>query len=161
MRNREPAVIESRACPCGCRMACLTRSRESGCDVIRIGCAGVVGFVTRVAIRRNGCVVAPNVATRARDGGVRTGQWERGFAVIESGRLPGCCVVADLARCRESRGHVVRIRGAVEILHVARRTGGAQARENIVHVATGTGDRGMGTGQRERRVVVIEDRSSP
>ena len=64
-------------------------------------------------------VVAIHMALRALHAGVCPGQWESGCGVVECRARPVGCGVALLAGLRESRLHMVRIGGAVEILYVA------------------------------------------
>jgi len=80
----------------------------------------VVGLVATDAGGRRDVVVVVDVAVRAlaRRHGMRAGQREPGGRVVKRCRLPCRCVVARLASLRESAAHVVRIRGALEILQV-------------------------------------------
>jgi len=64
-------------------------------------------------------VVAIHMALRALHTAVCTCQGEPRGRVIEGGGRPGSRRVALLAGLRESRLHMVRIGGAVEILYVA------------------------------------------
>ena len=81
--------------------------------------------------------------------------------MVEGRWLPGHRRMAEYAAVGERCRNVVRTRGSVEIFDVAsvaiRRCPG----EDIVHVAREAGCRDVGAGQRERRLVVIEERSTP
>ena len=87
--------------------------------MVWIGCALVIGFVTRIAIGGHGRVVVIHVAIRARCCSVRSGQWERSVVVVEGGLGPGGRAVTQLALLRESRSHVIGIGGPVEIGQMA------------------------------------------
>ncbi len=63
----ELIVGKGRACPRGCRMARCTRGWERCGQVVWIRDAGVVGFVTRIAISRRAGIPASHVTVRARD----------------------------------------------------------------------------------------------
>lgn len=63
--RREPRVIEGRIQPVRCAVARITRRREPGCLVVRVGCAVVVIDVARVAVGRQRRVVVVHVAHRA------------------------------------------------------------------------------------------------
>ena len=99
-------------------MASLAGGGEARGNVIRIRCCHVKRFVTAVAIRRGGSEVVVDVAVRAGNTDVRARQGENGFVVVECGRLPGRSVVANLAGLRESRSHMIRIRGPIEVFNV-------------------------------------------
>lgn len=66
--------------------------------------------------------------------------------VIKSGRTPGRCGMASLARLRESRSNVVWTCGAGEVFLVAPITECWKRRVIPVHVACGAGDRHMSAG---------------
>ena len=85
------------------------------------GALEVLQVATHARIIRGGqVVVVVDVAVRAlaRRNGMRSGQREPGCRVVKRCRLPCSCVVAGFASLRESAAHVVRIRGALEILQV-------------------------------------------
>ena len=66
-----------------------------------------------------------------------SGQRESGLGVIKGRWLPGCGGVADFAGLRESAGHVIRIRGPLEIFEVARHASRAGQVVVVVDVAIG------------------------
>ena len=63
-------------------------------------------------------------------------------------------LVAAVARRREARGGVVRVRRAVVVGLVTAHAGGRRPLEDVVLVAHGAGDRGVHADQREEAVVV-------
>lgn len=94
--------------------------RESCRRVIRIIRVVVIRHVTGRARGGSQVVVVVHVTLRTGHGGMSAGQRKaRHGRVIEGSLQPRDGVVALLAGLRESRGHVIRIRGASEILQVA------------------------------------------
>jgi len=81
--------------------------------------------------------------------------------VIEGRSQPAGCVVASGTRRRKSCRRVVRIIGSRVIRLVARIAIRGQAGVVVVHVALSAGNLRVESGQRERRVVVIEARRNP
>jgi len=81
--------------------------------------------------------------------------------VIEGRSQPAGCVVASGTGCRKSCGRVVGIIGSRVIRLVARIAIRGQAGVVVVHVALSAGNLKVESGQRERRVVVIEARRNP
>lgn len=93
-------------------------------------------------------VVVVRVALSAGHGGVRTGEWERRCAVVESRRTPPACCVAESAICRKPRIYVTRTVRPTEVClvtGVARRRG---RRVVVVCMALRAGNRRMHAGQR-------------
>ena len=82
-------------------------------------------------------------------------------SVIKSRIQPGGGGVAGLARGRKSCRYVVGVGCSLVVLLMTPIAGGRQSGEIVVHVATGAGQRGVGAGQRERRVVVVKCRARP
>ncbi len=158
---REPCVIESSSLPACGGVASRAGRRETGRLMVRIGRARVIRFVTRIAIGRHGRVVVVHVAIGAGNSGVRPGQRERGVVVIEARRLPCSRVVAQIAGLRESRLHVIRTSGRIEIIQVAGRAGRIRQVVVAVDVALRALQIRMCPGQREAGGVVIECRSVP
>ena len=78
--------------------------------------------------------------------------------MIEGSGLPGRGVVADITGLCESAGHVVGIRGVLEVLEVARDASDAGQVVVVVDVAIGTGARrnGVCPGEREIDGGVVE-----
>ncbi len=107
-------------------------------------------------------VIAIHVALRALYRGVRSRQGEAGRRVIKGRIVPRSRRVALLAGGRESGLHVIRIGGAVEVLHVARAAIGRRSHKLTVDVALGAGHVDVPPGQREfRKGIVIEVRHIP
>ena len=106
----EPGVVEGCACPPRHHLvAGLARGRESGRYVVGIVRCLVLGFVTRVAVGWDRSVVVVHMATGTRDAGVRAYQRENCVVVVERGRLPRGCAVANIALLRKPCGDVIRI----------------------------------------------------
>ncbi len=116
------------------------------------GCTGQVVVVVNVAIR-----------TLTRRHGMRSRQHEAGAVVVEGRVEPRSCVVALVASLREIRGHVVRIRRALEILQVAGNAGRTVQRVVVVDVAVRASPRRnrMHAGQSESGRGVIKLPVSP
>jgi len=164
VRDREPSMIESSACPRRRSMASRARGRETRRRMVGIGGPVIVRLVTRVAIRRRSRKHVVNVATRTGNRGMRTGQRER-RAVMEcqAGSRPIGGGVADRAIGRKTCGHVVGIGRSREVglmTAIARRVGAGQA-VVVIDVALGALQRGVRTGQRKARAGVVERCSRP
>ena len=101
-RKRRVAVIKDRVGPDVCVVAHFASCGEPGRPVGRIGRAGVILLMTRVAQRAVQRVVVVDVAVSAdaRRYSVRSGQLEAGAGVVERTINPLRGVVADLARRR-------------------------------------------------------------
>jgi len=142
----------------------LTSRREAGMGDRRRGVVEV-GLVATDARRNRDVVVVVDVTigALARRHHMRTGKREARRGVIERCRLPSGGVVAGVASLRESAGNVVRIRGSLEILEVARYASVGGQVVVVVHVAVSASPRrhGMHAGQREIDGVVIEASRSP
>ena len=135
--------------------------RETCRDVVGIGCALEVRQVAAHACRGADRIVIVDVTIRALAGRhcVHSRQRESSRGVVERRLHPGAgAVVARLASLRETRGNVVRIRGALEILQVTSYAGRAAQGVVAVDVAIGALARGhcMHSGQREAGRGVIE-----
>ena len=102
-------------------MALGASLRESRTHVVRVGRPLEVLQVATDAsgICAGQVVVAIDVALRTLHARVSAGQGESCRGVIKGCVVPRSGGVALLAACREPRLYVVRIRCAVEILHVA------------------------------------------
>jgi len=114
-------VVKLRARPGRGVVALGARLREARLHVVRLRGALKVLQVTAHAgrIRAGEVVVAIHVALYALHGRVRTRQREARSRVIKRGAGPSRTVMALRAVLRESRTHVIGIRGALEILQVA------------------------------------------
>ena len=117
-------VIECRSRPGGRRVASLTGGREElGLRLVaRVRGVVVIGLVAADARDRQSRVVAVHVTVSAlaRRHCVRTRQRECRVGVVEGGVGPDSCVVAQLARGRESRRSMGGIGRARIILLMAR-----------------------------------------
>lgn len=119
MIHWEPCVIEGGAEPAGSCVTDGTSSRETSRHVIRIVRRLVVSLVAAETVGGNRGVVVVHMTAGACDRCVRAGQRETGVVVIETRRAPGCSAVAHLALLRETRGNMVRVVRAPEIIQVA------------------------------------------
>jgi hypothetical protein len=107
-------------------------------------------------------VVAVHVALRALHGRVRSRQRKARGRVIESRTVPRSRGVALLASGRETGLHVIGIRGALEILQVARTAIRRGTRKLTIDVTLRAGHIHVPAGQREFcKGVVIERRHIP
>lgn len=114
-RERRVVVIERRASPCRCGVACIASGRES--------CRGMGGIRRSVPIRLvaaiaggwQRCVVVIGVARRAGNGCVCARQRECRVVVIKGGWAPAARGVADGAIRREPRSNVIGVRGSSKI----------------------------------------------
>ena len=154
-RQREPCliVIESCRLPRGGRVADFAGGRNPGLNVIRIRGALKIRHVASRAdgVRRGQVVVVVHVATGAGDRYVRARERESGRIVIEGRRLPRDRRMARFAGSSEAAGHVIRVRGALKVQHVAgraRRIHAAQA-VVVVDVARSAGHGHVRPSQRE------------
>ena len=98
---------------------------------------------------------------RTRQANVRTGQRESSVVVIKGGVQPGNRRVTDGTIRREVRLHMVRIRGAVVVRHVAQVAGAAGQVVVVVHMALCALQVCVTVGQREAHGIVIETRRLP
>ena len=165
-RQREASarVIESGTGPVGGVVALCAGLRKAGLYVIRI-CGGVeIRLMAADAgrVRAGQIVVTVDVALRALQRRVRTGQRESRRGVVEGRSSPCRSRVALLAGRREARLDVVRIGGAIEVLHMARGAIGRRSDELPIDMALRTRHAHVRAGQREfRESVVIESRRIP
>ena len=86
---------------------------------------------------------------------------ERVVGCRQCGRNPRCRCVAGHARGGPSSRYMVWIGCSCEIRFVARIAVSRRAYEDVIYVAQSASDRSVCAGERERRVVVIEDRPGP
>jgi hypothetical protein len=159
--NREPRVIEHCSGPPIRVMARLTSSRKSSGNVIRIGCRRKDSLVARIAICRGASVLAANVTISASHIDMSASQRESRPIVIKVGGRPRGGAVAHLARLRKPSCYVVRIRCLREFRKVARRTQGAQSCIPAARMAALAGLAHVRASQREQRLGVIKDSTSP
>ena len=153
--EREPGavVVESCVQPGRRAVARVASLREVRGYVIRIRCALKVGQVASHAGRAIQVVVVVDVAvcTQTRWHRVQAGQREPGAVVVEGRVQPRRCAVARIASLGEVPRHVIRVRCALEIGHMAGNTGCAIQGVVVIHVAVDTLPRRhrVQTGQRE------------
>lgn len=150
-------MVEHRACPSGRVVADGTILRESGVHVVGIGGFLVVGQMARSARRRSAGVLSVDVALRARDAQVESGERELGQAVVHGRLIPTRGGVALFAVLRHAGGSVVRVLRSVVIVEVTRGAGRAQPGVGPTRMARGAGLSYVHAGQGESREgVVIE-----
>src|SRR6266550_3698908 len=142
-RQRETGsrVIEGRARPRRRVVALRAGLREAGLHVVRLRRALEIFQMTADAscIRAGQAVVAVHMALSALHRGMRSRQREPGCRMIKARVVPVRCGVALLASRRESGLDVIRIGGAVEVLHVARTTIRRCAHKLTINMALGAG----------------------
>ena len=94
--------------------------REACLRVVRVGRTVVVLGMASIARCRRTPRISRRMTRRTWDTGVRSGQREPDFAVIERRRAPSIRRVTKRAVHREARSLVIRIRSGVVVLRVAR-----------------------------------------
>lgn len=92
---------------------------------------------------------------------VRVAMVHREPCVIEGGAQPARSGVTSGARCWEAGRYVIRVVRALVVRLVTAVTVGRDRGVVVVHMAARACDRGVGSGQRETGVVVIEARRTP
>ena len=127
-------MIEGAVAPIRGGMALIAGLRESGRHVIGIGCALEILQVALHTGAAGQVVVVVHVTLCARDRCVCPGQCKTGSGVIERRRRPVGRAMALLAGLRETRAHVVRVGGALEILQVAAHASRVRRRQVVVAV---------------------------
>ena len=139
-REASAVVVEGRVQPRRCAVARVASLREIGRDVIRVGCALEIGQMASHAGSAIQVVVVVDVAigTLPRRYRVQASQGEPGAVVIECRIQPGRSAVARVASLREVPRHVIRVRCALEVGHMAGNTGRAIQGVVIIHVAVDT-----------------------
>ena len=93
-RESRSTVIERRRCPGSRAVAYRAILRESGRNMIWIGCAIKAAQMARHTGGRQGRILTICMARRALLTRMRTGEREARCVVIESRRRPGSCLVA-------------------------------------------------------------------
>ncbi len=158
-------MVEARRLPCTGVVTHLAGLREPSRHVIRIGRTLEIFQVARHAGRARQAVVVVHVAigTLSRGNRMRPGQCKVDQRVIERCRLPCDRRVALRTIRRKVRGHVVRIRGALEILQVAANAGRARQVVVVVDVTVDALARWhcVSTVKRKSNRVVVEGRVQP
>ena len=154
-------MIEGGRPPCRCRVARRAVLRKASGHVIRIRRALEVRQVARGASGRCSRVTPIHVALRAGGIDVCAGERKARQIVIERSRTPRRRAMAHAAGLRDSRGDVVRIRSAVEVVQVAGSAIRAQAGVITVDVAGGARLADVRAGQREARGGMVKLRALP
>lgn len=142
-------VIELGSCPRRCRVALLTRSRETGGDVIGVGGLVEIRLVTTDAGCRCSLVLSVHVTLRAHQRLMSSSQRESGCSVIELRAGPGGGVVALRARGGESGGNVIGVLRVVEVCLVTTDAIRGSALELSIGVALVAGQRQVGARKSE------------
>ena len=124
--------------------------------MVGIGRALEVLQVTRDTGDVGQVVVPVDVALRALQGHVRSGQREARLGVIEGGIRPRCRSVAALAGLRHARLYVIGVVRSLVVLEVARHAGGISQVVVPVDVTLRARSRHVRSGQRETGLAVIE-----
>ena len=156
-RKRGLGVIKDRPQPVGGAVADGAVGREACRHVIGVGGLLEGRQVTARALRRRRRKHAARVALRALQRGMSTRQREfRHRGVVERGGQPGRGGMALFARLRETAADVGRVRGRLEVRHVASRTHRGSAGKVIGGMTLGALHGGVRTRQRKCRLVVIE-----
>jgi len=135
-RKSRGRVIECCIAPRSGGVALLASLWEIRLHVIRIcGALEVLQVATHASrVRAGQIVIAVYVTLRALQRRMRTGQRKSGGRMVEGRARPSGGAVALLARLREARGDVIRIRRALEILQVATDAGRIRAGQVVVIV---------------------------
>lgn len=154
-------VVKRRGLPRRSGMACRTGCGNPRGNVRGVGGAVEILGMARITVGRSAGVIAVDVAQGASDRYMRARERERRFAVVERRRLPRGGVVADGARCGNSRGSVRRTCRPVKIFGVARIAIRRNGTIVVVNVARAAGNADMCAGERERGLVVIESCGLP
>ena len=160
-RERRVVVVEDCACPrCGV-VACGAGGGEACRDVIRIGRCGVLVLMAGVTIGRRRRKVACGVARCAGNRFVCPGERERCVVVVEDRACPCRGVVTIDAGGGESRRDVIRVGCSGVFRLMAGVAVFRRCRKVACSVAQCAGNRFMSASERERSVVVVEDRACP
>ena len=152
-RESSGRMVEIRAHPCSRGVALLASLREARLHVIRIGRAleifQMAADASRICARQ--VVVIVDVATRAGNRCVRSGQRKSGGGVVKGRAIPRSRGVTLLASLRKSGTDVVRIGRALKIFQVAADAGRVRAGQVVVavHVALSALHAGVRAGQGE------------
>ena len=129
-------VIERGIPPRGGGMALLASLRETRLYVIGIrGALKVLQMAAHASrVRAGQVVVIVQVTLHALHGSMRASQGKASGRVVEVRSRPRRCIVTLLARLRESRLYVIRIRGALEVFQVATGAGRVRVVQCVVVV---------------------------
>ena len=122
MIGGEPGVIEGCIEPTGGRVTCPAGGWESGGDMVRTRRGLVNRLVARVAIAGGVGVVVVNVALRAWNIHMGSGQGKSRVVMVEGRWTPSRRGVTKVALLGEARGYMVRLGGASVVLNMAGHT---------------------------------------
>jgi len=159
--ERGLVVIENCALPVHGGVTEGAVAGEPRCAMVRIGGLVEVRHVARSAIGRHTGEIPADVALRAGQRHVRAGERERRLAMVERGAFPLLRGVANGTILRETRCHVIWIRGFPEIREMASSARCRSSLENVVGVALDAFDGLVRASERKRGFVVIEARALP
>ena len=148
-RELRLGVIKGRRLPGRRRMASLAIRRETGRDVVRIGCGIKLLLMTSDTGQCGAGIDPVDVAGCASRCYVRPGQREPGRAVVETGRLPGSRVVTHGAIRRERGQHMFWTDDVVIVRLVARNALNGGSLISIILMALGAEDNRMSAGEWE------------
>jgi hypothetical protein len=140
-------VVECCRCPCTGSVA-GTAIRSETASV------SVVFLMTGIAITGSAFVDIVDMAIAAGYRCMRAGQFESGQIVVKGGGSPGSGCMAGPATCPVAAGVII------VVLMTGIAVAGC-ALVDVIGMAIGTGNRGMGTCQLERGQIVIEGSGSP
>jgi hypothetical protein len=161
-RERRGGVVEGRWLPRSRIVTGRTGVTEIVGRMMRTGRAAKVGGMARVAIRRSLThVIANLVAIGAGHRCMRSRQREWRGGMIECRRRPAGGCVARCTRVTETIGHMIRIRGPIEVGRVTGVTVRRCTAGVAIRVTRPTGHGRMRPGQGERSGRVIESRWLP
>jgi hypothetical protein len=149
-------MIEGRRLPCCCGVTNFALLRKSRRDVIRIrGSLKILQVAGHTRSRRQ-VVVPVRVALRASHMCVGPSQWECGFRVVESCRLPTRGGVTHFALLGNTGGCVIGVGRPLEIPEVARNTRRRREVEIAICVTLIALQLRVSTGERKADRIVIE-----
>ena len=161
-RKRCLRVIKRGPQPVRCAVADRAVRRESGRNRVWVGSPLKVLVVARVTC--SGCAGEGTAGVALRTGQAHVSAGEREFGlgvVIERGRQPCGSGVALLAGLGKASGHVVGIRGLLEVPYVAGGTLRGCPREPATGMTLCARHRDVRSGERKRSLRVIKIRAAP
>lgn len=164
-RETGGGVIKRCRLPCRGIVAGLASLRESAGYVVRVGGVLEISQVTSHACGARQAVIVVDVAicALARRNSMRSCQRKARRAVVECRIGPSARGVALSTSLRETGGHMVRVRGALEVLEVTRNAGCIRQVVVVINVAIRALAwwNGMSSCQREAGRVVVKRRIGP
>ncbi len=154
--DREVLQVVPGRVPVGCRVALRANGREARALMIRIGRVEVVALMTEITVGGRALELSVDVAQGTRDVDMGAGQRERRVAVVKGCRGPAVRRMADRAVVIVIARDVIGIGYALVIRLVAGPAVRRSALELSVYVTQIARNINVRSGQRERRVAVIE-----